>query len=107
MIEVIKKILYAAHPFVELKARLSEREIHVRGISGSLLAFVAASVAEEKRSQMLLLVPDQDTAEKLRDDCALLMGENAVCLFTSSVGHHAKMLDMTSPIAQIETLQKL
>jgi transcription-repair coupling factor (superfamily II helicase) len=107
VIESIKKIIYASAPFESLKARLSEKEIHIRGVSGSLLAFVAAYTFEQRQSQVLLLVADEDSAEKLRDDCALLLGDQAVCLFSSNIGHHAKVLDMTAPVAQIETLQRL
>ena len=107
MIDQIKKSVYAASPFVSLKAKLNEQEIHVRGISGSLLAFAAAWIFEQEQSQVLVLVSDDDAAEKLRDDCTLLLGDRAVHLFSSGTGHHAKMLDMTAPIGQIETLQHL
>ncbi len=107
MIESIKKSIYASQPFEQLKAKLNEREIRLRGISGSLLAFVGSYVLEQRRSQVLLLVSDEDMAEKLRDDCAFLLGDQNVCLFASNLDHHAKVLDMTTSIAQIETLQRL
>ncbi len=107
MIESVKKSIYDSVPFEALRSRLTEKELHLHGISGSLLAFVAAYIIEQRQSQVLLLVADDDSAEKLRDDCALLLDDQTVCLFTSDIGHHAKALDMTAPIAQIETLQKL
>jgi transcription-repair coupling factor (superfamily II helicase) len=107
MIDQIKKAIYSSAPFEALNTKLGEPEIHVRGISGSLMAFVAGYILERCESQLLLVVPDEDSAEKLRDDCALILGDQALCLFTINTGHHAKVLDMTAPIAQIETLQRL
>ncbi len=107
MIEQIKKTIFASPPFEELKRRLGQREVRLRGISGSLLAFVGSFVFEHTKSQLLLLTADDDSAEKLRDDCAVLLGEDAVGLFSSNIARHAKVLDMTAPIAQIETLQRL
>jgi transcription-repair coupling factor (superfamily II helicase) len=107
MIEQIKKTIYSSAPFEALKGTLGQEEVHLRGISGSLMAFVASFILEQKKSQLLLVVSDEDSAEKLRDDCALLLGDQMVCLFSSNVDQHAKVLDMTAPIAQIETLQRL
>src|SRR5512135_64988 len=107
MIDQIKRTIFSSAPFEELKARLGQQEVQLRGISGSLLAFVAACAFEQRKTQILLLSAEEDSAEQLRDDLALLLGEPSVTLFTSSIAKHAKVLDMTSPIAQIETLQKL
>ena len=107
MIDQIKKTIFASVPFDALKARLGQKEIHLRGINGSLLAFVSAFVFEHQRSQVFVVVADDDSAEQLRDDCSLLLGDSVVHLFSSGIGHHAKTLDMTAPIGQIETLQHL
>ncbi|HMD14652.1 MAG TPA: hypothetical protein VKI62_08510, partial [Bacteroidota bacterium] len=50
---------------------------------------------------------DEDRAEKLRDDCALILGEASICFFGASPAHAAQTLDMSSSIAQIETLKSL
>ncbi len=107
MIDQIKRTIFASAPFEALNIMLRRPETHVRGISGSLMAFVAAYALERRETQLLLVVADEDSAEKLRDDCALILGDHEVCLFSSNISHHAKLLDMTAPIAQIETLQKL
>ncbi len=107
MIEQLKKIIYSSAPFEELRTRLGQKEIHIRGVSGSLLAFVAAFVFDQKYSQVLLVTRDEDAAERLRDDCSLLLGGQVVDLYSPGIGHHAKSLDMTGSIAQIETLQHL
>ena len=46
------------------------------GINGSLLAFAAAHLFEERKTQMMLVVPEIDRAEQLRDDCAALLGDS-------------------------------
>ncbi len=107
MIDQIKKTIYSSAPFETLKAKLGQKEVRLRGISGSLMAFVASYAFEHRQSQFLFVTADEDSAEKLRDDCAILLGDQSVSLFTSSIARHAKVLDMTAPIAQIETLQRL
>ena len=111
MIETIRKRIETTLPFRELGERIASLpaggRVDVRGISGSLLAFAAAALYESRRSQVLLLVPDTDRAEQLRDDCSLLLGENAVRLYSHGSGHKGALLDMTAPIAQIEALKAL
>jgi transcription-repair coupling factor (superfamily II helicase) len=111
MIETIKKRIEDAGPFrtlIEKSASISAGErLSLRGISGSLMAFAAAGVFEASRSQVLLLVADSDRAEQLRDDCALLLGEQSVRLYSHGTGHKGALLDMTAPIAQIEALKAL
>jgi transcription-repair coupling factor (superfamily II helicase) len=111
MIETIRKRIETTLPFRELGERIASLPaggcVDVRGISGSLLAFAAAALYESRRSQVLLLVPDTDRAEQLRDDCSLLLGENAVRLYSHGSGHKGALLDMTAPIAQIEALKAL
>ena len=107
MIESIKKSIFDSPPFETLKSKLGDKVIHLQGIRGSLMAFAASSILEHRQTQVLLLVAEEDSAEKLRDDCALLLGDQAVCLFGANADRHAKLLDMSAPIAQIETLQKL
>jgi len=107
MIEHIKKTIFSSPPFEVLKSRFGQKEIRLRGINGSLMAFVSSFAFEQCQSQLLLITSDEDSAEKLRDDCSQLVGDQPVCLFSSNVGFQAKVLDMTAPISQIETLQKL
>ena len=107
MIEQIKKTIFSSPPFEALQRILEQNEVHLRGISGSLMAFAVSYVFEQRQSQLLYVCADEDSAEKLRDDCALLLGEQSVALFAFNVARHARILDMTGPIAQIETLQKL
>ncbi|HWP83340.1 MAG TPA: transcription-repair coupling factor [Bacteroidota bacterium] len=70
------------------------------------MAFLLAECFDQKSRQVVIIVPDKDRAEKLRDDCSLLTGGN-VHLYTHTTHHVATTLDMTEPIEQIETLKTL
>ncbi|MBI5464761.1 MAG: transcription-repair coupling factor [Ignavibacteriales bacterium] len=108
MMASVKKKVAASPPFAALEEAVRKNEHpRLRNIAGSLMAFAAVHLFEERGAQLLLVVPDDDRAEQLRDDCVLLAGDENVRLLGHSVEHHARLLDMTSPIAQIETLQAL
>ncbi|MBN1397264.1 MAG: transcription-repair coupling factor [Bacteroidetes bacterium] len=112
MIEEIRKIIKDSGPFRQLidsaKSASSQASIQLQGISGSLMAFTAVSLFESQKKQLLLIVPDKNRAEELRDDCSLLINESSVHLFTAGPVHNAaKLLDMSSAIAQVETLRSL
>ncbi len=111
MLERIKKEIFDSEPFQELssvvKAANPARPLQLRGVGGSLLAFVAAKVCEEQQQQLIIVVPEKDQAEKLRDDCALLVGEEKVHLYIHSASHLGRLLDMTASIEQIESLRAL
>lgn len=111
MIRNIKQTISEAVPFQELKQAASSlergEELHIDGVSGSLMAFVAATLLELRKSQLLLLVQDEEQAERLRDDCALLVGEENVQLAVYGGGHHAELLDLSTPVAFVETLRSL
>jgi transcription-repair coupling factor (superfamily II helicase) len=85
----------------------SGERLAVRGMAGSLLAFAAAAVFEGSGRQVLVLGADEDASEKLRDDCALLLGEAKVRFFGARPSHPAQSLDLSSSIAQIEALKTL
>ena len=108
MIETIQKKIAESEPFRQLTAITESHRfgnpVQVQGIGGSLMAFVAVHLFTMRQSQMLFIVPDKDHAEQLRDDCALLLGDSVVHLFASGPTHAAKLLEMSAPIAQMETL---
>ena len=111
MIEAIKEKIGACAPFRRLTAAMESVQpaslIQLQGISGSLVAFVAAYLFELSKTQVILSVADRDRAEQLRDDCATLLGDDQVCLYVSGPAHTAMRLDMSAPIAQMETLRSL
>lgn len=107
----IKNILTESEPFQSLFRALrgitTSQPIAVTGISGSLLAFTAAGIFESRGKQTVLLVPDKDRAEQLRDDCSILLGERSVHLYASAQAHRSVQLDISAPIAQVEALRAL
>jgi len=111
MMNDIKKRVFESEPFQrlarELEAPGAAQPLFVRGISGSLMAFLATFVYEQRPRQVLLAVPDNDRAERLRDDCALLAREDQVRLYAYSASHRAALLDLTASIAQMEALRSL
>ena len=111
MIEKIKNIISRSETITQLQQLLnnlsSDTEIEIRNIAGSLIAFLAAEVLEQSGRQVVLVCSDEDRAEKLRDDCALILGESSICFFGTRPVHAAQTLDMSSSIAQIETMKSL
>ncbi len=107
----IKSILSESEPFQALFRALrsitTAQPIAASGISGSLLAFAAAGIFEQRGKQTVLLVPDKDRAEQLRDDCSILLGDRSVHLYASAQSHRAVQLDISAPIAQVEALRAL
>ncbi len=78
-----------------------------QGFPDSLTSFLAVAAYDEFPSGVLVVVPDDEAAEKLRDDCASLAGAGRVRLFGSRPLHHAQALDLSASISQIETLEAL
>jgi len=102
--------IYATEPFEELRRRLTHSvsiQIPVTGIGGSLVSLVAAFAFEQRRQPVVVLVPDDDKAEEISDDCSILVGEQFVRTFGHGATHQAKLLDLSSPAARVETLKSL
>ncbi len=85
----------------------AEHPVVVHGISGSLWAFVAVALFRQANGQVLVVVDEPERAEKLRDDCSVLIGEANVKLFISEPQHSSHVIDMSAPLSQIETLKAL
>ncbi len=85
----------------------AEQPVIVHGISGSLWAFVAVALFRQANGQVLVIVDEPERAEKLRDDCSVLIGEANVKLFISEPQHSSQVIDMSAPLSQIETLKAL
>lgn len=108
MIDTIKNKIYISDPFHNLETVLENKQhnIAIQNVHSSLTAFLAAKVFE-KADQVLLVTPDKDTAEKIYDDCSLILGTGKVCLFGERPSKDVELLDLSSPISQIETLRTL
>ena len=109
MLAEIKKQILSSPEFQQLRDAESGESlpVHLRGVAGSLWAFIAAFLYEEADGQILLVLPEKDAAEKLRDDCAQLVQESNVRLYSLEPLHAGQALDMTSTIGQVETLKAL
>ena len=95
-------------PFQLLQIRLNQsRHTEISGLHPSLLAIVTGLLHRSDPRQYLIVTPDDDTAEELRDDISLLFGDEQVRLLGHGMGHKAKMLDMSSSVAQTEALKSL
>jgi transcription-repair coupling factor (superfamily II helicase) len=109
--ERVKSEIFQSAVFLNLEDALNNLKlgepVHTQGVSGSLPAFLATYVFEHRQCQVVLIASDEDRAEKLRDDCVVLAGELNVRFFGARPDHQAQMLDMSSSIAQIETLNAL
>jgi transcription-repair coupling factor (superfamily II helicase) len=107
----ITKAIFHSEKFAELRTHVGDlKESHalqLHGITGSLFAFVVAAVFEKRKHPVLVIAQDEEQAEKLRDDCALLIGEGSVRYFGARPAHQGQSLDVSSSIAQIETLKAL
>jgi transcription-repair coupling factor (superfamily II helicase) len=109
--EIIKSKIFQSEKFGGLikeieKLRLGD-SLNVKGVRGSVLAFLATRIFENQQCQILLIASDEDRAEKLRDDCAVLAGEQSVRYFGALPAYSAQLLDVSSSIAQVETLKAL
>ena len=110
MISSIKESLYMSEPFQRFRHECERdpkiRRISIAGISGSLMAFVVDLLAQQY-SQVLLIVPEKDRADQLRDDCILVSPEKRVNLYADAERHSATSLDMSGPISAVESLYSL
>jgi transcription-repair coupling factor (superfamily II helicase) len=109
--ERIKQQIFESEPFQLLLERIQnirmKERVDLHRVAGSLRAFVASAVFEHAGRQMLLIASDDDAAQRLRDDCALLMGEPNVRYFAVRPLHPGQTLDVTSSVAQIEAMRSL
>ncbi|MFZ4619832.1 MAG: transcription-repair coupling factor [Bacteroidota bacterium] len=84
-----------------------EQPALLHGIAGSLWAFVAAALFRQANGQVLVVVEDEERAEKLRDDCVTILGDALVRLCIVDHQHASQAMDMSAPLSQIETMKAL
>ena len=106
-----KKTILSSAPFSTLRSALMDIKpgapVVAEHLAGSLLAFIAAGIYEETKKPLLIIGSDEDRAEQLRDDCAVLLGGSGVQLFGTRPMHYAQAIDMSATIGQVETLKAL
>ncbi len=84
-----------------------ESPVPLHGIAGSLWAFVASALFRQANGQVLVVTEDEERAEKLRDDCATILGDALVRLCIVDHQHASQAMDMSAPLSQIETMKAL
>ncbi len=98
MIDIIKKSIFETNNFEKLQAALLDSKINknllLNNLFSSLPAFIVTHILESNNRQVLLVTPDKDTAEKLYDDCLLLLGKENVCLFGERPSKDVQLLDL-------------
>lgn len=111
MLDNIRKKIEETDPFHQLKLSIGgltpDQHLRLKSISGSLFPIVLNFILECERRPILLLVPDHDLAERLVDDCTLLVGPHQVFSFLHAPHHASTILDMSAPVGRIESLKAL
>ncbi len=81
-------------------------EVRLAGVAGSLTAFVVDGVRSMSRRQIVIVARDEESAERLRDDCALLVGADSVRMFT---GPRSRMSSpqASAPVSDVQALRSL
>ncbi|MCK9410207.1 MAG: hypothetical protein M0R68_13855, partial [Bacteroidetes bacterium] len=85
----------------------AENPAILHGIAGSLWAFIAVSLFRQSNGQVLIVLDEHERAERLRDDCATIVGDANVKLCIVEPQHASQALDVTAPLSQIETMKSL
>ncbi|MBI5475365.1 MAG: transcription-repair coupling factor [Ignavibacteriales bacterium] len=109
--ELLKNKIFDSSGFKKLSEEIEKlnngSSINLRGVGGSMLAFIAANIFEAGQKQVLVISSDEERAEKLRDDCALLCGGQNVCFAGTTSSHLSQLLDLSASISEIDTLKML
>ncbi|RMI27961.1 MAG: DEAD/DEAH box helicase, partial [Calditrichaeota bacterium] len=80
----LKSLLYALPEFTRLESCLNRQgPVHVRGISGSLLAVVINFIREVSRTPQIVVMPEGEDAEKLVDDLQAFLPAGEAVYFPS------------------------
>ncbi len=111
MIEQTKQIISQDERTRKLKEILSSlssgESVLVTGLAGSVRALAFGSIAEELSKQILLVVADEEEAQKHRDDFNLTVGAQCVRLFGGSKLHSSSDESAVSSVEDVETLRAL
>jgi transcription-repair coupling factor (superfamily II helicase) len=83
MINIIRHTVEGLDAFKTL-AGSPLKSVTVTGAPGSLSALIMAGIRDRRGCQILLVTADESSAERMRDDLALLIGSDAVHLFAGA-----------------------
>ena len=116
MLEELRQEIFSTELFEKLRGEVSslrkDEPLILRGVSGSLLAFIAAAVydstaARKNALQIAVIASDAEKSATLRDDLELLLGSGLVRYFSQEVTPHRTSISETVSISQIEALKAL
>ncbi|RCK75876.1 MAG: Transcription-repair coupling factor [Ignavibacteriae bacterium] len=75
--------------------------------SGAFSTFIINYIINYTGNPIVVVTPDKDTTEKLYDDYINLIGRDGVYLFGERPAYEVELLEVSSPISQIETLKAI
>jgi transcription-repair coupling factor (superfamily II helicase) len=111
MLESLTSEIYSSGPFERLKGYVrsfpASNELSIGGLYGSLTAFVVSLIFEHSDKNVLVIVPEREDAEKLRDDCAILAETGSVLLCAHNTSHRTALHDLSAPLELVEALSAL
>ncbi|MBI5471524.1 MAG: transcription-repair coupling factor [Ignavibacteriae bacterium] len=111
MIEHVKEILSEQLLAQQLLVRIGDLQpgesLAFSGLAGSLRSIVLGSLSEQLRRQILLIVADEETAQKHRDDLNLIIGQQHVRMFGAEKRHGVDHDIAATSVEDVETLRSL
>jgi transcription-repair coupling factor (superfamily II helicase) len=78
--------IYSDHPVISglIQSLNPAAKVHLKGLSGSSLPLVAATVFGKSRGKHIFILPDNDAASYFHNDLVNILGNDAVFYFPSS-----------------------
>lgn len=109
MIELLKSTLRKIESFknlLDVTARLRPGQLlGVGNLAGSFKSLLLSGVSEILRRQILVVAPDHETAERIRDDLQMILGGAAVRLFDGR--SRSALPDVGKEVNDIEVLRSI
>lgn len=105
--------LYQAQPNTRAIARLIEEpapsHLHLPGLAGSSVAFIASSVSKLTSRQQIFILPDKEEAAYFLNNLENLLGENTALYFPASYKKSFRFdeVDNSNVLLRAETLSRL
>ena len=96
MIQSLQSALCAGAAFEDLAAQSSTlaagQSVTVNGVTGSFTAFLLAGLHDRLSRSIVVVAIDRESAERIVDDIAVLLGPDSVRLFTGSDVHDIRTI---------------
>lgn len=106
-ISKIQRIISKSADFKKL-ADLIPSDVSISGVTGSFASILIGELSEVKQHSILVVAPNQQSAEYIRDDLSVLYGEERVGFFPKSETHaKGRYFRATSEEFRVDALEKL